>query len=562
MDDSTFTDESVTDHTVHNLTGVPAAWWVSVAVPVILAVVSWLYYVYMLKPQGIIDRFRRQGIPGCEFRPFAGNVPEIQEAKKAAEKKTPSVKWAIPFLELMDKKFGGTYTYCFGSTPRLVTTDPALIRQIYIAKNDKFPKVSAGSGFRLLGNGLSNSSGDLWERQRRMMASVFSNKAVKELTQAVRESAEEAVASWLDKMGSASSAPFAMDEELHKLSLQSIGRAVFGADIAGMKPVAKEAAQRLGHYFEMMPKWLAGGGLSSGYRWLPTPMNRQLLDDETAIKTLLLGLISRRRSAQESRKVESNYGVVPDLPSIDFLELMLSTTDMEDSSSTQSKSKVGIDESGHMSDQQLMDECITLFVAGHETVAVTLMWTMFLLAKYPDWQKRLRDEVFQVCVEEKDSGKLNTLPRFEQLEELKNLDMVVHECLRIYPPTTVLARKCENYTSLVGLKCPMDTEIVLPVIQIHRMKEYWGSDMDDFKPERFAGGIEGAVRHPMAYLPFSAGPRKCIGQTFALSEMKMILVVILKSFKWQMALNYRHAPSAALTLKPKYGLPIILERLS
>ena len=165
-----------------------------------------------------------------------------------------------------------------------------------------------------------------------------------------------------------------------------------------------------------------------------------------------------------------------------------------------------------MSDKQLMDECLTFLVAGHETVALLLTWTMYLLAAHPQWQDKARAEVMEVC---KDSSATGI--QYENLNMLPNLSMILSETLRLYPASAAIGRECIQANKLGDIEVPVGVDISIPVAFLHRKKELWGEDAHCFAPERFAKGLAGACSHPLAFLPFGGGPRTCIGQAFALT---------------------------------------------
>ena len=149
--------------------------------------------------------------------------------------------------------------------------------------------------------------------------------------------------------------------------------------------------------------------------------------------------------------------------------------------------------------------------------------------------------------------------------------MVLNETMRLYPPVVAMTRMVEKDTRLGGgmeeegedmVVIPAGTEIVLPVLMWHHEAEYWGHDADEFRPERFEGGVAKACRVPGAYLPFSTGPRVCIGQGFAMMEAKTVLAAILRSFRLHLSPSYRHAPTTVVTLQPQFGMPITFTHLN
>ena len=139
--------------------------------------------------------------------------------------------------------------------------------------------------------------------------------------------------------------------------------------------------------------------------------------------------------------------------------------------------------------------------------------------------------------------------------------MILHEVLRLYPPGAFIARLVKKPITLGKFQLPSGTNIMLPVISFHRDPEIWGDDVLEFKPERFSEGVSKASNNPAAYLPFSSGPRVCIGQNFAMVEAKFCLASILKKFAFEISPSYSHAPFLLVTMQPQYGAQVIMRRL-
>ncbi len=197
-----------------------------------------------------------------------------------------------------------------------------------------------------------------------------------------------------------------------------------------------------------------------------------------------------------------------------------------------------------MSDQQLRDEVMTLFLAGHETTAVALSWTLYLLSQHPEVEAKLRSELDEVL-----GGRAPTLSDLPQLAYTR---MVLDESLRLYPPAWVTERKALSEDEISGFHIPAGTTVVISPYATHRHPQFW-PDAEIFDPERFQAGCS-AGRPRYAYFPFGGGPRQCIGNSFALLEAQIILAAIIQRYRLEFAPGWKVMPEPLVTLRPKGGL--------
>ncbi|CAI5934034.1 unnamed protein product, partial [Closterium sp. NIES-64] len=190
----------------------------------------------------------------------------------------------------------------------------------------------------------------------------------------------------------------------------------------------------------------------------------------------------------------------------------------------------------------------------HESVAVLVMWSMYLLARHPHWQQRLRSEVVRVVGggggrEEREAG------------TVKDMHMVLLETLRLFPPVPVVTRTSKQDVRIGPYVIPKGVDLFLPVGCLHADERYWGADAREFKPERFQDGQQAACSHPQAFIPFSSGPRDCVGAMFGLIEAKIILSHLLLNASWSISPSYQHQPTAALTAQAKHGMPLLFSEI-
>ncbi|GKU90512.1 hypothetical protein SLEP1_g4501 [Rubroshorea leprosula] len=195
---------------------------------------------------------------------------------------------------------------------------------------------------------------------------------------------------------------------------------------------------------------------------------------------------------------------------------------------------------------EIVDECKTFFFAGYETTSTLLIWTVYLLSKYQEWQEKLREEVL------KEFG--GRIPGTDMLAKLKLVNMVLLEALRLDGPLIAMEREALEDMTLGNLRIPKHTHLVMPLVIMHRNKEYWGEDASEFNPLRFINGISKAAKHPNALIAFSIRPSPCI------CWWPTLLALILQRFSF--SLEYKHAPADFLTLQPQHNLPVVFKPLN
>uniref|UniRef100_A0A7N1A8Y4 11-oxo-beta-amyrin 30-oxidase n=1 Tax=Kalanchoe fedtschenkoi TaxID=63787 RepID=A0A7N1A8Y4_KALFE len=206
-----------------------------------------------------------------------------------------------------------------------------------------------------------------------------------------------------------------------------------------------------------------------------------------------------------------------------------------------------------MSLEDVTEECKLFYFAGQETTSSLLVWTMILLSQYQGWQKRARDEVLQVFG--------NEIPNLDGLNHLKIVTMILNESRSLYPPATAVNRITRKEEVLGNLTLPAGVQVTVPILSIQRDPELWGEDANEFKPDRFSDGVSSATKGQVKFIPFSWGPRICIGQNFAVLEAKMAMTLILQQISFELSPSYTHAPYTRVTLQPQHGAHLILSKL-
>jgi cytochrome P450 len=259
--------------------------------------------------------------------------------------------------------------------------------------------------------------------------------------------------------------------------------------------------------------------LATLWPWLPVPSNRRFVRVKSRLDAIVDGLVARHGRGSEGG---------------DIVDRLLAARDPETGEG--------------MSAAQIRDEIITLMLAGHETSATGLTWTFHLLARHPEIEERLCAELAHV---------LGGRPAMTaDLPRLPYLKQVVQESMRLYPPVWGIARKCTEETEFGAYRVPRNAYIAITMYVLHRHPQYW-PDPERFDPERF-DPKRSESRHSYCYLPFSAGPRACIGAGMAMLEIQLVLAQLLQRFRVRPLPDHPVVPQAVVTLKPRFGLPATL----
>ena len=366
----------------------------------------------------------------------------------------------------------------------------------------------------LLGKGLVTNDGKSWLHQRRLMQPAFHRKRLDAFGLLMTDATVTMLDQWQDF--ATREQPLDIAAEMLRLTLRIVGQTFFNIDLSDETHIVGQAVTTVNQ-------------LHSDYIYapfpplhIPTPRNRRLQVSYRALDQVVRGIITNRRSHN------TDTG--------DLLSMLLLARDEETGQG--------------MDDQQVRDEVITLLIAGYETVSTALTWTWYLLSQYPDVERQLHAELDTVLG--------GHLPMVQHLPRLSYTRMVLEEALRLYPPAWIFGRKAIAEDEIGGYFIPANSMIVLSPYMTHRHPAFWG-DPEVFEPERFTPE-RSAGRPHYAYFPFGGGPRVCIGNNFALMEMQLILATVAQRYKLRLVPGHTVEPEALLSLHPRYGLPMMLER--
>ncbi|KAK6127946.1 hypothetical protein DH2020_038323 [Rehmannia glutinosa] len=426
----------------------------------------------------------------------------------------------------------------FGSTAHLIISDPALIKEFLVLKSEFFEKDEPPLLVkRIEGNGLLNLKGQKWAQHRKVIQPIFHTENLKVMIPMMAKSMEEALMKWSEKMSNIGKVEIEVSDWFQNLVEDVITRATFGSSYEAGRAIFQLQAEQIVHAAEAYHKVYI-----PGYRFLPTKKNIISWRLEKEIRKSLLNLIGDRRTRR--RENASCRAALSEECPRDLLELMIKAAD----ESPQSKESLAVTEN------DIVEECKTFFFAGKQTTSNLLTWTAVLLAMHPQWQEQAREEVLRVC------GARDT-PTKDDLAKLKMLGMILNESLRLYPPAVAIIRQAKTNVQLGGLHIPRGTELIIPILAVHHDPVLWHHDAQEFNPARFATGAAQAAKHPMAFMPFGLGSRRCIGQNLAVQQAKLAIAMILQRFSFELASDYAHAPSVVMLLHPQHGAPLVFRKL-
>jgi cytochrome P450 len=389
--------------------------------------------------------------------------------------------------------------------------DPACIEEILVKKADSFRKDRTSRLLsRVVGNGLLVNEGDSWRRQRRLLQPAFHHRQLQAYADVMVGAIDKAAATW--QAGQVRD----VHEDMMGVTMNIVAEALFGADISA-------DAHHLGRIIaELMEEFGRILGLAARFQppaWVPTATNRQFRRSARKVDEVILAIIDARRKQGGDRD--------------DLLSLLIRARD---------------EDGGAMTDAQVRDEAVTLFLAGHETTALTLTYALHLLATHPEHQARLADELARVLA--------GRTPSLGDLETLKYTDAVVLEAMRLYPPAWVMARQALTDVEIGGYHFRKGAEFVMSPWVLHRDPKSF-EDPTAFKPERWDGDL--AHRLPrFAYFPFGGGPRVCIGNRFAMMEAKLVLARTLQRFRFEVTPETNLTLFPSVTLRPRNGVRLRL----
>ncbi|XVF43271.1 hypothetical protein PTKIN_Ptkin02bG0026900 [Pterospermum kingtungense] len=503
----------------------------SLCLYLIIALIKFLHK-YWWTPLRIQHIMSLQGIKGPSYKFIHGNNKETVKMKQEAlSKPMATLSHDIfprvhPHIYSRINMYGKNYLSWGGTMPQLFIIEPELVKELLRSSERDFPKRTRrerkknedGFILKILGDGLVTSEGEKWAKQRKLANHAFHGESLKSMTPAMIASVETMLERWKQYEGK----EIEVFEEFRLLTSEVISRTAFGSSYLDGKMI-----------FDMLQKLSVLTSRNMFKTKFPVISKLWKTADEIESDRLVKGIhnsvmeIVKKREEKVNRGEANSFGT-------DFLGSLINGYH-------------DADQRNRLCVQDLVDECKTFYFAGQETTNSLLAWTVLLLAIHQDWQEKARQEVIEVF------GDQN--PHSEGIGRLKIMTMIINETLRLYPPANNIGRKAENEVQLGKLILPPDMQVLVPVIALHHDPQLWGDDVNLFKPERFAEGVANATKHnAAAFIPFGLGPRSCVGMSFAITETKTALAMILQRYTISLSPTYSHSPFTLLMLQPQHGI--------
>lgn len=417
----------------------------------------------------------------------------------------------LGFFTRYKAEWGNIYRLDFRFASAVVVSEPALLQEILVTQNKKVIKQdSLRRSKPLLGHGLLTSEGDFWLRQRRLAQPGFHRERITSYSKVMVDYTLDLIANWQD------GALLDLNREMMALTLAIVAKTLFNGEIN--PGTASEVGTAL---TEALHLWDQVTLQNPIFDYLPTPKRirwkRAIARLDAVVNQIIQG--------HKTKGIDQG----------DLLSMLLAARD-EDGSG--------------MTDKQLRDEVMTIFLAGHETTANNLTWTFHLLAQHPEVVAKLEAEVDQVL-----DGRA---PSMADLPHLPYTEMVINESLRLFPPAWMIGREPVEDLQVGEYLISKGESILMPIYILHRDEQTF-PEPEAFRPERWADGLAKRI-HPCAYIPFSTGPRICIGKEFAKMEAILLLATIVQRFRFAPEPGKPVEFDPSITLRPASGLWMRLQK--
>ncbi|WP_374457844.1 cytochrome P450 [Nocardioides sp.] len=422
----------------------------------------------------------------------------------------------LSFLVRVTAQYGDRVSFPVPGAPALLVNDPDEVRHVLQVNARGWSKktVQYGALSRVTGQGLLASAEPSWIEHRRTAAPAFHHHRLAAVSDQVRAAADTALVAGLADLVPGTSRVVDVAALTHRVGLDAVGRALFSADLSGHAQQLLDATSSAAELVVRL-----GRSVLPTAQWAPTPTNLRLRLTRRRLDRITAQLVAERRAHGRAGSGAA-YGD-------DLLGLLL--------------------DSG-LTDVEVRDELVTMVIAGHETVAAALTWTLMLLAEHPEAQERARTEL---------AGLPAPVSMLDHRDRVPWTRAVIDEALRLYPPAWAISRRSIGPDTLGGADVPEGTLAIISPWVVHRRPDLWPDPLA-FRPERFLDPGAGRA----GYLPFGLGPRLCIGREFAIGEMAVVLDRLLATHRVAVPDGWRRPrPRAQVAVHPEGGMPLLVTRL-
>ncbi len=421
----------------------------------------------------------------------------------------------LAFMQQLARDYGDIAFFKVGPQRAYLLNHPDLIKDVFVTHHDYFHKGRTVQRMKyLLGEGLITSEGEHYRRQRRLAQPAFHKQRIASYGEAMVKYSERAASRYRDGQ------MLDVAQEMMSIALAIVGKTLFDTDLE--EEDAGKVSQGLTNVMESFELLMLP--LFNVIEKLPLPAVRRLRRARSRMDEIIYQLIAERR---ESR---ADHG--------DLLSMLLLALDEEG-------------DGGGMTNEQLRDEVMTIYLAGHETTANALAWTWYLLSQHPEVEAELHREIDAVL----EGGRL---PTTADLARLRYTEMVVAEAMRLYPPAWLIGRRAIREYAISDYVVPVGSLVFSCPYVMHRHERYYPDPLR-FDPLRWTPEAK-ATRPQFSYFPFGGGPRRCIGESFAWMEAVLVVATLARHWRMRLVPGHTVALMPRLTLRPKHGLAMTLQR--
>lgn len=413
------------------------------------------------------------------------------------------------YLQELNKKYGPVTRMNIGPFTVKFFTRPESVEKILLQR-ENFVKISEKTSIRmLLGNGLLTSEGDFWLKQRRLIQPIFHKQKLDGFVLQMEDCIQSVLNEWQENPDKKRD----VLNEMNKLTLDIVNTTLFSTDIQDRYQLISQAISGCLELMQDRIKYVRVP------MWVPIPLHRALNKHMEVLDSTIKNIIRERKNETS--------------PKQDLLSMLMEVQDAD----TLEK----------MSEQQIRDEVLTIFIAGHETTANALTFAIYLLSRHPDIKAKMFKEIDEAM---ESSQSLS----YSGLQQLTYTTLIAKEAMRLYPPAWIIPREAPHDTIVDGYRIRQGEKVLVSPYVMHRHPDYW-EQPEKFIPERFLSE-HFKKQHKYVYFPFGGGARLCVGNNFAMMELQIILARIYQQFDITVPENYKMELSPSVTLRPKHDMPM------